>query len=110
MLLAIMIGIVIGCSAESWKTAIFAPTRLSTTIVHDWEYYDETENDWVLRSSVSFAINGGREKGFRGYTISDSAEVGKWRVNVKNGGKLVGRVSFRIENTEAPVATQTVER
>lgn len=25
MLLAIMLGIIIGCGAESWKTAIFAP-------------------------------------------------------------------------------------
>lgn len=88
-------------------TAIFAPTRLSTTIIHNWEFYDEVKNDWVLRSSVAFAISGGRDEGYRGYSIFDDAEAGKWRVNVQNGGKMVGRVSFRVEHVEKPVETTT---
>jgi len=86
-------------------TAIFAPTKLSTTIIHNWEYYDETKKKWILRSSVAFAINGGREGGYRGYSILDNAVAGKWRVNVQNGGKLVGRVSFRIEDVQKQVET-----
>lgn len=91
-------------------TAVFAPTNLSTTIIHDWEWYDEARGEWVIKNSVAFAINGGREKGYRGYTILENVIPGKWRVNVKNGGKLVGRVSFAIENVPISVPTQDVER
>jgi len=91
-------------------TAVFAPTKLSTTIIHEWEHYDEATGKWVVRSSVAFAINGGRDKGYRGYSILDSAAEGKWRVNVKNGGKLVGRVSFVVQNVSELVATETIER
>ncbi len=91
-------------------TAVFAPTNLSTTIVHEWEYYDEAAEKWVMKNSVAFAINGGREKGYRGYSILDNALPGKWRVDVKNGGKLVGRVSFTVENVEEMAATDTIER
>ncbi len=91
-------------------SAIYAPPGLSTTIVHDWEYYDEVMQDWVLQSSVSFPISGGREGGYRGYSILNDAEGGKWRVNVKNGNKLIGRVSFVVEDVERPVETTAVER
>lgn len=86
-------------------TAIFAPTNLSTTIIHDWWRYDEGLKGWVLESSVPFTIRGGREKGYRGYTILDSPKSGKWRVNVLSGEKLVGRVSFVVVNVEKAVAT-----
>jgi hypothetical protein len=91
-------------------TAIFAPTRLSTTVVHDWERYDEAIGKWVLESSVAFGISGGREEGYRGYTFLDTAKDGAWRVNVKNGGKLIGRVSFDVESVEKPVDTSIEER
>jgi hypothetical protein len=91
-------------------SAIYAPARLSTTITHEWEYYDESAGKWILKSSVPFPISGGRESGYRGYTISNSAEEGAWRVNVRNGEKLVGRVSFTVENVEKAVQTVVVER
>lgn len=91
-------------------SAIYAPARLSTTIVHDWEYYDERLGEWVLKSSISFPISGGRDEGYRGYTILETVQPGKWRVHVKNGGKLVGRVSFTVENVERSAETIVVER
>lgn len=90
-------------------TAVFAPTNLSTTIVHDWWRYDDATERWVLESSVPFTIRGGREKGYRGYTIMDSAKAGKWRVNVLSGEKLIGRVSFTVKDVAEPVETLTEE-
>ncbi|HWO07688.1 MAG TPA: DUF2914 domain-containing protein [Candidatus Paceibacterota bacterium] len=91
-------------------SAIYAPPRLSTTIVHEWQYYDEAAKSWETRSSVSFPISGGREGGYRGYTILSNAAEGRWRVNVRNQGKLIGRVSFRVENVETPSETVLLER
>ncbi len=90
-------------------TAVFAPTNLGTTIIHNWEHYDEAKKKWVLKSSVAFAINGGRSEGYRGYTFLENALEGRWRVNVQNGGKLLGRVSFKVESVESPVLTSVEE-
>ncbi len=90
-------------------TAVFAPTKLSTTIEHHWQRYDEVEKAWKEISSVAFAIQGGRDGGYRGYTILDNAEPGNWRVNVETGGKLVGRVSFAVEAVEEKVTIDVKE-
>jgi len=90
-------------------TAVFAPTKISTTIEHHWQRYDEARGEWIEKSSVGFAIQGGRDGGYRGYTIFDKAEAGAWRVDVESGGKLIGRVSFRIEEVGVPVATYVEE-
>lgn len=91
-------------------TAVFAPTNLSTTIVHDWWRFDEAVQAWTLESSVPFTIRGGRDKGYRGYTLLENPKPGKWRVNVLSGDKLVGRVSFAVESVETAVETEKEER
>lgn len=89
-------------------TAIFAPTRFTMTVSHDWEYYDGSA--WVLKNSVSFAIIGGRDGGYRGYTYMDKPDPGAWRVNVRSGGKLIGRVAFSVVPVPVPAATVSEER
>lgn len=87
-------------------TSIFAPTRLSTRITHEWEFYDPALKEWLNISEVSFAIQGGRDGGYRGYTLEDMTVPGFWRVNVRiNDGRLIGRVSFRIEDVPERVDT-----
>ena len=90
-------------------TAIFAPTGLSTTILHEWQHYDEAASKWITKSTFTFTINGGRDGGYRGYTLKSSPEIGKWRVNVITpSGLFIGRVSFTVTDepaTEDRVAT-----
>ena len=85
-------------------TAVFAPSGISTGLIHEWQYYDEARGDWLTRDRVSFPISGGRSGGYRGYTVRRDVEEGEWRVNVFTSyGRLIGRVAFRIENVpEAP--------
>lgn len=90
-------------------TAVFAPTKLATTIEHHWQWYDERAEEWVDKSSVAFAIQGGRDGGYRGYTIYTNPEAGAWRVNVESGGKLVGRVAFEVVEVGEKVRTDVVE-
>ena len=60
------------------------------------------------RSEVREAI-GGRDGGYRGYSIKNDVTAGKWRVNVKTGdGKLIGRVGFTVEDVQRR-ATTTLE-
>ena len=40
-------------------SSVFAPTGLSTSIVHSWEKYDSANNKWNVVWRVSYPINGG---------------------------------------------------
>ncbi|MBM3260960.1 DUF2914 domain-containing protein [Candidatus Kaiserbacteria bacterium] len=83
-------------------SAVFAPTGLSTGILHEWQRFDEISERWIDAGTLRFAITGGREGGYRGYSLKSFPAPGTWRVNViTEYGKLVGRVSFRV----IPVAT-----
>lgn len=91
-------------------SAVFAPTKLSTTILHEWEYYDDKTNSWVRKSTFGFPISGGRDGGYRGYTLRENVPAGEWRVNVKTGdGLIIGRVSFTVVDVSAPAATIEIQ-
>ncbi|MFC1625325.1 DUF2914 domain-containing protein [Patescibacteria group bacterium] len=78
-------------------SAVFAPTKLNTTIFHRWSYFDEEKDDWVKKSQLGFSISGGRDGGYRGYTMKTSMESGKWRVDViTSRGQVLGRTKFEI--------------
>jgi len=85
-------------------TAVFAPSGISTTLIHEWQHYDESSGEWVTEENVGFAISGGRDGGYRGYTLKRDVDPGEWRVNVRTTyGQLVGRVSFTVENVTSQV-------
>lgn len=83
----------------AWS-AIFAPTDLKTQVVHDWQYYDEVLDKWVSTSRISFPISGGRDGGYRGFSIKNNVFEGKWRVEVEtSGGQVIGRIRFNVERS-----------
>jgi hypothetical protein len=86
--------------------AVFAPIKLSTRIAHRWQWYDPVRRRWVTQSVVSYAISGGREGGYRGYTVKTKPKPGSWRVDIDTiDGRLIGRIAFDIENVPTPVTT-----
>jgi hypothetical protein len=87
-------------------SAVFAPTALDTQIVHRWHRYDPATGHWRLMSSVTFPINGGRDGGYRGYTIKHNPEPGDWRVDINTSeGHLIGRITFKVERAAEPPQT-----
>jgi hypothetical protein len=78
-------------------SAVFAPTALNTTILHEWQYYNELLGAWVTTDRLGFQITGGRDGGYRGYSVKQSILPGLWRVNViTERGQLVGRITFTV--------------
>lgn len=78
-------------------TSIFAPSDLRTDIVHSWQFKNPETGKWETRSEPSFGIEGGREDGYRGYSLISSIEPGLWRIDVENHrGQVLGRVRFRV--------------
>ncbi len=80
-------------------SAIFAPTKIRQQISHVWSY--KNEGEWEERNKVVFPIIGGRDGGYRGYTLKGQLEEGKWRVDVRTErGQLIGRKTFKVEYVE----------
>jgi len=87
---------------------VFAPTKLKTDIYHKWERYNEESGEWTTHTRLSYAIAGGRDKGFRGYTLIQNYTDGKWRCTVETGrGQILGREVFTIDSQSPPADTVT---
>ncbi len=77
--------------------SVFAPTRLSTEIYHRWEYYVPADNEWRTHGRFSYHIDGGRDGGFRGFTLVEHIRPGRWRCTVETARKqILGREVFEI--------------
>lgn len=89
-------------------TAIFAPARIDTQIVHRWEFWNEKKGRWEERNRVAFPISGGRAEGYRGFSFIDNVEEGRWRVSVETTrGQVVGRAYVWIEAVDVTPVTVT---
>ncbi len=88
-------------------SSVFAPTGLSAPIFHRWETYDAAARKWNTVSRISFPINGGRDAGYRGWTLSN-VTPGTWRCDVETeGGALIGRVTFDVVQSPTPPVLST---
>ncbi|MDB5194179.1 MAG: hypothetical protein JWN50_193 [Parcubacteria group bacterium] len=93
-------------------SAVFSPASLNTTIVYNWQHYDETANRWEDEGNVSIDLIGGREGGYRTYTTKSNLVSGKWRVNVETiQGQVIGRILFNVipVASDPPILTKINE-
>jgi hypothetical protein len=90
-------------------SAIFSPKNLNLTIVHEWQYWNETKEKWITDKIINLPVRGGRDGGFRTYSMRSNIGAGKWRINIKTlNDKLIGRLRFEIlpVNTEPELTTE----
>jgi hypothetical protein len=91
-------------------SSVFAPSLLETDIVHRWQYYDEKKKRWTDRTVISFPIVGGRDGGYRGYSLSDSVFPGSWRVKVETAqGHVIGKKNFKVIEGKAQNLVKTIK-
>ncbi len=89
-------------------TAVYAPLRLHGTIYHRWQRR-QPNGEFVQTDRIGMAIAGGREGGYRGYTVKQRLDPGDWRVDVETAeGRLIGRVSVRVEPAAGPLEWATI--
>ena len=82
-------------------SAIFAPLKLKTTIVHQWQYYDAAQKKWLNKDRLLFPLSGGRDEGYRGYSLKSNLAPGTWRVRMETErGQVMGRIEFTVEVVE----------
>ena len=90
-------------------SAVWAPERLRVPIVHHWERL--VDGSWESAGRYAFNVSGGREDGYRGYSLKRATAEGRWRVSVETErGQVIGRVPFRIEHVYAMPRTTEVRK
>jgi len=78
-------------------SSIFAPTRLNTEIIHKWFYFDVGMDRWREVGSVQYRISGGRELGYRGFSVKE-VYTGEWKVDVlTTDNRLIGSQKFIVK-------------
>lgn len=103
------IHIVPGAPAYVYS-AIFSPISFNTKITHEWQMYDKTTHAWITKETINLSVVGGRENGYRTYSMRTSLSDGKWRVNVKTkNGQTIGRIRFKVitQDTIPTLFTET---
>jgi len=92
-------------------SSIFAPSNLDTTIVHKWQYFDETKSEWLDKDMLSYRMFGSTDSGYRGYTFKTNVLAGKWRVDIETErGQVLGRLKFVVENVDKTPETEIIVR
>lgn len=93
-------------------TAIFAPVDLRAEIYHHWQHRQGEgagAGRFVTTDRIRVAIVGGRQGGYRAFTVKQHVLPGTWRVDVETaGGRIIGRVSFRVEASNDPLTFKTI--
>ncbi|MFC2186800.1 DUF2914 domain-containing protein [Fulvivirgaceae bacterium LMO-SS25] len=78
-------------------TSIFAPTDIEKSIFHRWKWYNDRTKKWEVVEDIGYAITGGRDDGYRGYTFKNNVKEGLWKVEVITEEELViGVIDFEI--------------
>lgn len=81
-------------------SAIYSPVKLNTTIIHSWKKFDGTKNRWVEVGDIPIQIVGGRNNGYRLYSVYPFVSEGAWSVDVKTAtGQIMGRIKFDVKET-----------
>lgn len=89
-------------------SAVFAPGAFVTSVVHEWQFYNPQTKAWETRSTVAFTLSGGREEGYRGYSLMSDPEAGKWRVRVQTlTGQTIGEFRFNVVTAPKEPAVTT---
>ncbi len=91
-------------------SSVFAPARLSTGIVHEWQYLDPATDSWVTKSTIEYPITGGRADGYRGYSYIENYTPGTWRCVVRTErGQIIGYTKFTVRAATTGVATKELQ-
>ncbi len=89
-------------------SAVFSPTDLNTKIFHSWQYFDEDKGEWIESFRFKYQIVGGRDGGYRGYSIKENIFSGRWRVDVMTEREqLLGRYKFTVVDVQIPPVLET---
>ncbi len=91
-------------------TAVFAPVALKTTVYHHWRHRPAGGSRFTTTDRIGLAITGGRDGGYRGYSVKSKLAPGDWRVDVETeDGRVLGHIRFTVEPpATSPPSLETI--
>lgn len=76
--------------------AVYSPARFEDSVFVRWSYLDPAQG-WTTSDRLPLEIAGGREGGFRAYTVKRNYTPGRWRVSVETTDeRVIGRLAFTV--------------
>ena len=87
-------------------SSVFLPTRFREPLYHSWQR-KTVSGQWVRSPGgrIEFTAVGGRDGGYRGYTLKQNLEEGAWRCVVETENKqVVGMVRFNVLDVKEEVS------
>jgi hypothetical protein len=83
-------------------SAVFSPGSFHFDVVHQWQYFDVNRYQWVDADRTELPVVGGREGGYRTFSVKEQIAPGQWRVNIETvAGHVIGRLRFDVEEVSA---------
>jgi hypothetical protein len=79
-------------------SSVFLPTHFREVLYHSWQKKLD-DGSWARSSGgrIAFTYVGGRDAGYRGYTLKQNLTEGEWRCVVETENKqVIGQVRFNI--------------
>ena len=71
-------------------------------VVHRWAHRTSPDDPWETTDRIAYPLEGGREGGYRGFTLKRNVAPGQWRVSVETEqGAVLGRIRFDLVESEA---------
>ncbi len=74
---------------------ISSPAKFSDQVTIHWLVKERF--GWITSDKVPMQISGGRQKGFRGYSVKKNYQEGEWQVRLETtDGREIGRIYFEV--------------
>ena len=100
-----------GDAVYCW-VSVFSPTRFKERLAVHWLYEDPKEG-WGDQDMIPLDITGGRDEGWRGFTVKSKHKPGRWSVRVTTSdGRELGRIRLTIvpDETTGPRVPHVLRR
>lgn len=82
--------------------SVFSPTRFQERLKVRWEFQDPRAG-WRGADAIPLDITGGRDEGWRGFTVKSKYKPGRWRVRVETSDRReLGRIALTVVPDESP--------
>ncbi len=87
---------------------IFSPARFKDQLFVRWEYKD-AKLGWKSQDAIPLGVVGGREEGYRGYTVKTNYQPGDWRVSIETkDGREIGELRIEVKEADLNEPTPTM--
>jgi len=79
---------------------IYSPSRFSDSVILHW-FFKDPKQGWLSTDRIPMKISGGRELGYRGYSVKQNYSDGEYRVSVETtDGREIGRIYLAVTKSE----------